>query len=300
MRWLVALIILVTSLVVTSVVAAQIEQRLSGGDVLTVLCDGLRLDQNRLSDTSRRLTCVANPTPVPPTPTPPPSHVAWHGPSGNTHEHGDAPPAWVLSSNWQPFTQSRESHEGYKGALSTMPNGVQSYFIGHIVGTIFARSHGDHDYQLWIRDLQGNVSYWQGVNLGFSNDPINNPMMAIHLHAKRTGDTDPGTRPIVLGVDGTSISQGLAACETWYSKPGYAVLDVGWTICGMPQDFDGVSRGDGTFRTIDWILIPGRFPGRDSVHVAPTLADDCQVQFGVCRFTFLVNSRDYGSVAGPN
>src|SRR5262249_14373885 len=39
----------------------------------------------------------------------------WHLPT--THEHGDAPPAWVLASPQQPFTQTRELHVGYKGIL---------------------------------------------------------------------------------------------------------------------------------------------------------------------------------------
>jgi hypothetical protein len=42
--------------------------------------------------------------------------AGWHAPT--THEHGDAPPQWVLRSPVKPFTQTRESHVGYKGVYA--------------------------------------------------------------------------------------------------------------------------------------------------------------------------------------
>jgi hypothetical protein len=204
----------------------------------------------------------------------PPSSVApqvsgWHAPTD--HEHGDMPPAWVLASGHAPFAQSRESHSGYKGASAAMANGVESYFIAHIVSTKSARSHGDHDYQLWIKDPSGGISYWQGT-LDFGSPP---PL--------RTNDT--GERPIILSV-------GDDGCETWYSRPGAAVVDVGWTICGRYEAFAGSATDDtGTFRTIDWIIPAerlGAFPG-----AATTLAQYCQIEYDTCRFSFIVNSKDY-------
>jgi hypothetical protein len=71
-------------------------------------------------------------------------------------------------------------------------------------------------------------------------------------------------------------------------------MDVGWTICRRYAKFDGtILGGNGTFRTADWVIPAARlaaFPG-----AAPTLAQDCIVEFGVCRFRFLVNSRDYNA-----
>lgn len=210
------------------------------------------------------------PTAVPPTATAPPTPIpaGWHAPT--THEHGDAPPAWVLASGNPPFTQTRESHTGYKGAYARSPGGAESYLITHILSTVTARSHGDHDYQLWLRNPNtGEVLYRAGA-LDFGNPP---PL--------RTVDT--GERPIILGE--RSATDG---CETWYSRPGALLMDMGWTICGRYQRFDGtVIGGTGTFRTVDWIVYPDRLPPGSS------LRDTCRVEFGVCRISFIRNSVDY-------
>jgi hypothetical protein len=211
--------------------------------------------------------------------------LGWHGPAShdglNAHEHGDAPPAWVLASEHPPFTQTRESHTGYKGAYDVSPGGAQSYLIAHIVSTEMARMHGDHDYQLWLRDPEsGQVWYWEGV-LCFA-EPCTAPI------PERTSDT--GERPIALGE--RSPSDG---CETWYDVPG-GVVDVGWTMCQRYQRFDGsVLGGDGSFRTVDWIIPCGGLP--------QALQDNCRNEFGVRRLSFLVQSREYetgGSVEPVN
>lgn len=190
----------------------------------------------------------------------------------NGHEHGDAPPQWVLDSGNAPFTQDRESHTGYKGVYAVSPTGVESYLITHIVSTQMARNHGDHDYQFWVRDPEtGQVDYIAGV-LDFGNPP---PL--------RTSDT--GERPIILSV-------GDGNCETWYTRPGSAVFDLGWTICGRYQSFDGtVLGGEGTFRTMDWVIPCSRLPAG---HV---LRDNCRSEFGVQRISWIVNSKDYSHPA---
>lgn len=214
--------------------------------------------------------CTFPPTAVPPThtphPSPAPESAGWHAPT--THEHGDEPPAWVLTSGHPPFTQSRESHTGYKGVYDVSPGGAESYLITHILSTVFARSHGDHDYQLWLRSpLTGEVIYREGI-LDFGNPP---PL--------RT--TDTGQRPIILSV-------GDGACETWYSRPGAMLSDIGWTMCGRYEDFAGnVDGGVGTFRTMDWLIPCDRLPA------ASTLRQHCRVEFGLSRLSFLVNDREY-------
>lgn len=230
-------------------------------------------------------TVVPSSTPVPsPTPSPVPPSVTptvasgWH-PAGahdglNVHEHGlVSPPAWVLASGHPPFTQTRESHVGYKAVLDTSPGGVESYFIGHILSTEMARSHGDHDYQLWLRDPEtGAVTYYAGM-MDFAVDP-NNHMSPIPESAV----DDPSIRPVAQSV-------GDAGCETWYTRPGSTVMDVGWTMCGRYQSFDGTVRGGtGTFRTVDWIIPCNRLPA------GSPLLDNCRVEFGVNRLSFLVSS----------
>lgn len=193
--------------------------------------------------------------------------TGWHPPvhaaSGCyfQHEHGDAPPSWVAQS----FTQSRESHVGYKGVLKAMSNGVESYIVTHVLSTVSARSHGDHDYELWVRDPSGGLSHWVGI-MDFGSPP---PL--------RT--TDTGERPIILSV-------GDGGCETWYSRPGNLVFDIGWTICGRYQNFAGATvGGNGTFRGTDWTIMKDRlatFPG-----AAPSLAQYAVTEFGVERFQFI-------------
>jgi len=212
-------------------------------------------------------TATATQTPAPPA-------VGWHTPT--THEHGDAPPQWVLDSGNPPFSQTRESHVGYKGVYDSSPGGAESYLIAHIISTVAARSHGDHDYQLWLRSpASGEVLYYEGV-VDFGSPP---PL--------RTSDT--GERPIILSVGDTTASGG---CETWYGRPGFNVMDVGWTICGRYARFDGtVLGGTGTGRTIDWLIPCSRLPAGTS------LMQHCVTEYGVSRLSFIVNSRDYN---GPS
>ena len=200
--------------------------------------------------------------------------LGWHAPGAhdglNVHEHGDAPPQWVLDSGHLPFTQTREAHTGYKGVYAVSPGGVESYFIAHILSSVKARGHGDHDYQLWLRDPEtGAVTFVEGVTDFGSPPPL------------RTVDT--GERPIILSVND-------GGCETWYSRPGSTLMDIGWTICGRYENFAGTLLGGvGTFRTIDW-AIPC-----DRLAAGSPLLDNCRVEFGVNRLRFIVNSKDYGA-----
>ena len=186
------------------------------GSISTIYAFTDPVDEQRVASLETRVTCLENDTTCPPAtatveptatatapaatatehhPTPTAGvSLGWHSPGShnglNNHEHGDAPPAWVLASAWQPFTQTRESHTGYKGVYDSSPGGAESYLIGHILSTEAARSHGDHDYQFWLRDPQsGQVFYWEGV-MCFAQ-PCTSPT------PERTSDT--GERPIVLG-----------------------------------------------------------------------------------------------------
>lgn len=235
-----------------------------------------------------RLNCAVFgedcPTPTTePEPTATPVPTGWHAPTD--HEHGDAPPQWVLDSGHPPFTQTREGHTGYKGVYDVSPGGAESYLIAHIISTHMARMHGDHDYQLWIRDPEsGAVLYREGILCfgpaadGCTGQP---PL--------RTSDT--GERPIILSVND-------GGCETWYSRPGdpAVIVDVGWTICGRNETFDGRVLGNGTFRTMDWIVLCNRLP------FSSGLRDNCRVEFGVNRLSFLVSSMSYDApgVVEPN
>lgn len=214
-------------------------------------------------------------SPVPPTGTPTVA-AGWHPPT--THEHGDAPPAWVLASANPPFSQSRESHVGYKGALAVSPGGVASYLIVHILSTVAARAHGDHDFEMWLLDPETREVFYVSGILDFGNPP---PL--------RLRDT--GERPIILSADD-------GPCETWYSRPGSPPApDIGWTVCGRYAAFSGEVRGGlGTFRGADWIIPCRRLPA------GHPLADNCRDEFGVPRLSWLRASHDYRApgIIAPN
>jgi hypothetical protein len=201
------------------------------------------------------------------------SHAAWHPPTD--HEHGDAPPQWVLDSSWQPFTQSRESHRGYKGVLGRMANGVESYLIAHIISTAEARSHGDHDYQVWVKEPDGTVSHWGRAG------------------ATDTSVLDYGHPPLLLSgkTDDRPSIQEVNNNEAWYPpNKGTAVVDVAWVIFGPNEPFnDDVAAGDGTLRSAAWRVHTELFPGPDAAFVSPTLIQFCEPSPKGCDLRFLVD-----------
>ena len=199
----------------------------------------------------------------------------WHEP--NTHEHGDAPPPWVVGSAWPPFTQCRESHVGYKGIRGVTPSGVESYLIVHILSTAGARSHGDHDYQLWMRDPSGAVSHWGQA--GSSNTSMLDFGSPPPLICAKTG-----VAPSISETNGV---------EAWYNaEPGSLVFArLRWFIVGPNDAFcPGIVLGDGSQRFATWIVSASRFPGAHAQFVSSTLAPYCATDgknpaFG-CHFKF--------------
>lgn len=200
------------------------------------------------------------------------------------HEHGDAPPQWVAQfaiagGSPAPFSQTRESHSGYKGAYAKHASGAESYLIAHILSNTMARSHGDHDYQLWLKTSDGQIFYWDGL-LCFARPCAAQP-------ALRTFDTNE--RPIIL-------SQNDGPCETWYANN---LIDLEWIICGRINHFNAsITSGIGTHRTVGWFFYPSRFPSP----AREAMQRDCRVEFGVCRLQFRFDGREYPreGIVNPN
>lgn len=233
---------------------------------------------------------------VAPTPIPPPqgsfgkcgeSNSVWHPAvvmgCETGHEHGDEPPAWVLNAATpKPFTQSRESHTGYKGLYAKHSSGAESYLIGHILSTVKARSHGDHDYQLWLKTTDGRISYWEGM-LCFANPCDAQPLLAL---------SDNGQRPIILSQAQSGAPNGDGTFETWYGRADKGVIDLEWIIGERNASFDGTkSFGLGTKRTVAWFFYPDRFPA----DIRASMQKDCKVEFGICRLQFRADDRDYSA-----
>lgn len=219
-------------------------------------------------------------TPVPPTATPLPLptvtpapnmiDMIWHSPAPHgdrpTHEHGDAPPQFVLDflgvksvNEAMLFTHAGNTpgenmlnykHTAFKGwyAEWTVPQGlVKWYGVFHLDTNPAGHTSRFHSYQLWVQDPSGNVSHFEGwVDFGTGN--MTGPQKIV------TCGVDSGIRPIML------VNQ--AGCnvrfENWYARAagsGGWAPDFGFNI--NPTYFD-IGSGD-PLNTADWQQI-GNFP----------------------------------------
>jgi hypothetical protein len=234
-----------------SIAAAKPPVNLAPRDSVIVRCSGVDLAVNRQSATQVTLECRRAPTATPtasltaqptsthtpapsatPTIAPPTGDVGrcgessheWHPPVVNGcvtgHEHGDAPPAWVVASSFSahfthPANTPNENvvkHTSFKGFL-LRDDGIDVYVIAHIDTNPSGHSSRFHSYQVWARDSAGNVSYWDGwMDFGTSN--LTGPQF------RRFGcdpDTD-STRPIMAANDEECNIP--LRFENWYSRAG--------------------------------------------------------------------------------
>jgi hypothetical protein len=159
----------------------------------------------------------------------------WHPPvvdgCATGHEHGDAPPDWIVAAGYEVSfqghfntspTEATAKHAGMKGFVARFA-GVDLYFRAHLQSNVLDRSARYHSYQVWARDAQGGVSHWQGwADFG---DPL-----TARVPSRRYSEGSP--RPAVLVVDQTSWDQGNT-CEQWYGRTASWSWDFGWTVCGI-------------------------------------------------------------------
>jgi hypothetical protein len=150
---------------------------------------------------------------------------AWHlaivngCPTG--HEHGDAPPSWVLDAGYFPtFGHAANTpnenalvhkHSAFK-AFSVHLQGVDIYVVMHLDTNPGGHVSRFHSYQVWARDSSGGVSHWHGW-LDFGEGDQTGP----NLRRFNCEDTD-GTRPIIAVND--PACPGDTRFENWYSRPG--------------------------------------------------------------------------------
>ncbi|MGV1048222.1 MAG: hypothetical protein ACOYD4_06835 [Solirubrobacterales bacterium] len=176
-------------------------------------------------------------TPVPPTATPLPmptmdmTGLMWHTPMAHmvhgvlttVHEHGDAPPAWVVDYNGgQPLfehvagTPNENGHDGFSWWKHTSFKGwagrfgtVDWYGIFHLDFNPSGHPSRFHSYQLWLRDATGAVSHMHGwLDFGTGQNTYGNVILRCN--------TDSQVRPIIQPVQ-----QGCPVqFETWYARAG--------------------------------------------------------------------------------
>lgn len=168
------------------------------------------------------------------------SNLVWHPPVVNGcatgHEHGDAPPAWVVASDWQPeyvhvaSTPNENAfahkHSAMKGWAATF-NGVQIYGVFHLDFNPGGHASRFHSYQMWARDQQGGVSHWAGwLDFGAITGP-NPALWPTGPQIRRIHCDSTDVRPIMAVND---EGCGPVQFESWYSRAGSAAWDFGFNI----------------------------------------------------------------------
>lgn len=204
---------------------------------------------------------TSTPTPTPTQTTMPPMEdpedMHWHAPGAHGdrpfHEHGDAPPQWVIDAGYDPSfdhvantpneNMAYFKHTGFKGWAGHFGN-EDWYGIFHLDFNPGGHVNRFHSYQLWIRDPSGGVSHFHGwLDFGQGNNTGPNLVLGC------SGDTS--IRPI-MAVPAHNCPVGF---ESWYARSGQAswMPDMGFNI--NPNYY-----GDGTpdpANPATWVPIDG-------------------------------------------
>lgn len=259
---------------------------------------------------TKTTTPTGSPTEAPiPTDTPMPtsqptsSPSSWHSP--DTHEHGDAPPQWVLSSGLQPDFNAGERHEGYKAMLITESNargwvGRQKaiYFVFHAFSFPPAMRVQFHSYQLWVLHSDNTVSWLQGA--------VDTGTYPEHRVDKCTENRNKPDMRIPY------LSSGCISDETWYPfgrgiHPDLVRAMSGGYYFDPTDDLRDPSTWDETgmrgLTRLDTVIVR---PGNDGLkeghfcahrnsgeigscggsflpqYVSPTMFEDCAENYSAC------------------
>lgn len=210
----------------------------------------------------RTTTPGPTPTSLLPTVTPTPIHdhgsAEWHPPGGHgdiaAHEHGDAPPQWLLDAGYNPsfdhaantpnensIPHKHTAMKGWSGKFglkdASVASDVDWYGIFHLDFNPGGHVSRLHSYQLWLRDSTSAVSHMHGwLDFGVGNSTGPNVVI--------TCGTGSAIRPIMklnarLDANGQPCS---TLFETWYANDASPGLDIGLTI--SPNYFALESGGD--------------------------------------------------------
>jgi hypothetical protein len=168
----------------------------------------------------------------------------WHAPGThdnlNRHEHGDSPQPFFES--WSTLelgrgityggdeasspTENSMKHQAFKGIRAKSDAGGDVYLRYHAASNPMDRAAQFHSYEVYYRDVSGNISFWQGwYNTG---DPTTD------ARCPRRRPTLPceDQRPIILVVDQNAWNAGIRG-EQWYmfgSPESGVSWDMGLTI----------------------------------------------------------------------
>lgn len=235
--------------------ASPLAMSLDPGETQTFTCSGT-LVMVRVNDKKVTLACSAAatatvaptlvPTVVLPTVTPTPTKTStpvptathdmasmskWHPPlahDGTTvHEHGDAPPSWVVAAGYDPAfdhpmntpNENQILHKhiamvGWSGQFVLTTGGtVNWYGIFHLDTNPGGYVSRLHSYQFWIQDATLKVSHFQGW-LDFGQDNNVGPNLVDSC------DSNSGVRPQIFPLKPNCPFH----FENWYARDDQA----GW------------------------------------------------------------------------
>ncbi len=170
------------------------------------------------------------PSPVAPTPTPTATatpligatDMHWHPPGAHgdrpAHEHGDAPPQWLLDAGYMPMFDHEHGtpkenmaywkHTGFKGWAGRFDD-QDWYGIFHLDTNPAGHHVRFHSYQLWVKDATGAVSHFSGwLDFGTGD------MATAQVDA--TCDQDSSLRPVIM-INAAAPCTALRF-ENWYAR----------------------------------------------------------------------------------
>jgi len=275
MKYSVSLGLGLVGIAALSAMAASQLVKMAGGDTARVECSGAKLDTTSVNATTLDLTC--QPVPVPPGPdmVPLPSGDSndmrfWHPAKAhdglNPHEHGDAPPQWVLDWSqanlgstqlfgWQPVETPNENymkHQAYKGARGAI-SGVNVYLLHHSQSNPMDWPAPYHSWRLWVRDAQGGVSYLQGRMYFGWPDVRTHRLGRAEEEPGYYGPSWPGRGQFIIGC---RMQSDTATCEQWYGFAGDRAIHLSVTICGAAAicDPDNLQTMDAAMDMSTWDL----------------------------------------------
>lgn len=267
-------------LLVTTLTVFAADIPLGSGESGSLNCEGDELAIVSETVTRSLYNCIVytpTPTSIPTTEpqptatatmTPTHSHSAtWHEPGVHgdvpAHDHGDAPPQWLLDAGYAPSFDHpantpnenvlAHKHSAMKGAGATFglkdsdpANNVDWYGIFHLDFNPGGHFNRFHSYQLWLLDATGAVSHISGwFDFGTGNET--GPQIVIVCN------TGTAVRPVM------KINQSgcTPVFETWYALDSSPTFDIGITISanyfagGDPNNPASWQSIDGTVRNMN-------------------------------------------------
>ena len=193
------------------------------------------------------------------------SMEVWHAPvlangCQTKHEHGDAPPAWVMNSGKLPSfmgthntsaIENSTKHNFMKGYLlqDSTKSCIKIYVIQHGSSMGMERIAQFHSTQFWIQDCGGGVSYgsmWSDFGEA-KLYPQGQRVMPENFDAIHQELANEGIIRVPTASNG---------CEQWYSEVRGNKPDMSVLFCGAVElyNINENTNPNGEYDSVNWDL----------------------------------------------